>query len=371
MRLVLAVIVAAVTTYAPLAIAQTDGPYKVLETARVGGEGGWDYIYADTDGRRLYIPRGATHAVPATDSAAEVAAVPGRLTIFDLDTLKPIGEISGVSGNGTAVDPKMGHGFTSDHPKVSMFDTKTKTLIKSIDVGAARPDGIYFDPFNERVYVFSHPTKDATVIDAKDGTVLGTIDLGGTPEQGVGDGKGMMYVVMQDAVGSVTAVDAKTMKAVAHYSFVDKGGCNGLAIDVKNQILFAACRSGSAPGQQPTMVIMSAKDGKILTTLPLAGGSDGAVFNPATMEAFSTNGNGTMTIVKEKSPTSFEVEQNLQTMNGARTVTFDSKTGHLFTMSQERGPVPAGVAAPSPGGRPPQGPAILGSFTILMIGKAQ
>jgi len=103
-----------------------------------------------------------------------------------------------------------------------MFDNKTMTLIKSIDVGAARPDGIYFDPFNERVYVFSHLTKDATVIDAKDGTVLGTVDLGGTPEQGVGDGKGMLYVVMQDAAGGVTAVDVKTMKAVAHYSFVDK-----------------------------------------------------------------------------------------------------------------------------------------------------
>ena len=252
-----------------------------------------------------------------------------------------------------------------------MFDTKTLTLIKSIDVGAARPDGIYFDSFNQRVYVFSHPTKDATVIDTKDGTVLGTIDLGGVPEQGVGDGKGMLYVVMQDAVGSVTAVDVKTMKATAHYSFVDKGGCNGLALDAKNQILFAACgRSGNPPTQpaQPTMVVLSATDGKILANLPLAGGSDGAVFNPSTMEAFSTQGNGTMTIVKENSPTSFEVEQNLQTMNGARTVTFDSKTGHLFTMSQERGPAPA-TPPPGGGGRGPMGSIVSGSFTILMVGR--
>jgi hypothetical protein len=380
MRCVLALIAATCTVCAPLAPAQAtaqpttqqDGPYKVLKTARVGGEGGWDYIYANADERRIYIPRGATRAVPATDSAPEVAAIPARLTIFDLDTLKPLGEISGVGGNGAAVDAKTGHGFTSDHPKVSMFDTRTLTLIKSIDVGAARPDGIYLDPFNDHVYVFSHPTKDATVIDARDGTVLGTIDLGGTPEQGVGDGKGMLYVVMQDAVGSVTAVDVKTMKAVGHYSFVDKGGCNGLAIDVKNQILFAACgRSGTPPAQQPMMVVMSAKDGKILATLPLAGGSDGAVFNPATMEVFSTHGNGTMTIVKENSPTSFEVEQNLQTMNGARTVTFDSKTGRLFTMSQERGPAPAPVAGAAPGGYPPQGVTVPGSFTILMVGKAQ
>ena len=119
------------------------------------------------------------------------------------------------------------------------------------------------------------------------------------------------------------------------------------------------------------MVILSAKDGKILANLPLAGSSDGAAFNPTTMEAFSTQGNGTMTIVKEKSPTSFEVEQNLQTMNGARTITFDNKTGHLFTMSQERGPAPAAATATSPGGRPPQGAPIPGSFTILMVGRPQ
>lgn len=354
------------------ALIAQEGPYKVLKSARVGGEGGWDYIFADAAGRRLYIPRGATREVPATDGKPAVAASPARLTVFNLDTLEPAGELPEVGGNGTAVDPKSGHGFTSDHPQVSMFDTKTLKLIKKIDVGQARPDGIVFDAFNQRVYVFSHPTKDATVIDAKEGTVLGTIDLGGVPEQGVPDGKGMLYVVMQDAVGSVTAVDVKTMKAVGHYSFEDKGGCNGLALDAKNEILFAACgRSGNPPEQKPTMVILSAKDGKILTTLPLAGGSDGAAFNPKTMEAFSTHGNGTMTIVKEKSPTSFEVEQNLQTMNGARTITFDSKTGHLFTMSQERGPAPAAPAAPAGGrgGRGPMGTVVPGSFTILMVGK--
>lgn len=369
MRKACVLISAALSILALAGLAQQTGPYKVLKSARVGGEGGWDYIFADADGRRLYIPRGATREVPATDAKPAVPAIPARLTIFNLDTLEPAGEIAGIGGNGTAVDPKSGHGFTSDHPKVSMFDTKTLTLIKSIDVGEARPDGIYFDDFNQRVYVFSHPTKDATVIDAKDGSVLGTIDLGGVPEQGVGDGKGMLYVVMQDAVGSVTAVDVKTMKAVAHYSFVDKGGCNGLALDVKNKVLFAACgRSGNPPAQpaQPMMVMLSAVDGKILASLPLAGGSDGATFNPKTMEAFSTHGNGTMTVIKEKSPTSFEVEQNLQTMNGARTVTFDAKTGHLFAMAQERGPAPP--PQPGGGGRAPQGAAIPGSFTILMIG---
>jgi hypothetical protein len=354
-------------------VAQQDGPYKVLKTARVGGEGGWDYIFADAAGRRLYVPRGATREIPATDSTPAVPAVAARLTIFNLDTLEPVAEIPEVGGNGTAVDPESGHGFTSDHPQVSMFDTKTLKLIRKIDVGQARADGIVFDAFNQRVYVFSHPTKDATVIDSKDGTVLGTVDLGGVPEQGVPDGKGKLYVVMQDAVGSVTAVDVKTMKAVGHYSFVDKGGCNGLALDAKNDIVFAACgRSGNPPTDppQPTMVILSAKDGKILANLPLAGGSDGAQFNPKTMEAFSTQGNGTMTIVKETSSTKFEVEENLKTMNGARTIAFDGKTGHLFTMSQERGPAPASGVAPAAGrGRGPVGTVVPGSFTILMIGK--
>jgi hypothetical protein len=178
-----------------------------------------------------------------------------------------------------------------------------------------------------------------------------------------------MWAVMQDAQGSVTAVDVKTMKATAHYPFGDVGGCNGLALDDKNHVLFAACAiSGNPPAQppQPTMVILSAVDGKILAKLPLAGGSDGAAFNPSTMEAFSTHGNGTLTVVKENSPTSFEVEQNLNTMNGARTITFDSKTNHILTMSIERGP--AGPPPPG-GGRAAPGAAVPGSFSILVVGK--
>jgi hypothetical protein len=378
------------------------GPYKVLKTAKVGGEGGWDYIYAEVIGRRLYIPRGATRAIPATATTPEIPAAVARITVFDLDTLAPVGEIPDTGGNGVAVCPKSGHGFSTSHPQISMFDTKTLKLIKKIDLGPnASGDGIYCDSFNEHVYVFSHPTKDATVIDARDGKVLGTIDLSGVPEQGVADHKGMLFVVMQDQIGSVTAVDVKTMKAVGHYSFVDKGSCNGLALDAKNRVLFAACgRSGvtppppgppAQPGQavappqarggapapptQPMMVILSAADGKILTSLPLAGSSDGAVFNPSTMEVFSTHGNGTLTVVKEKSPTSFEVEQNLQTMNGARTITFDSKTNHILTMAQEYAPAPS--PTPTPGATPPagsgrgggRGQAIPGSFTILVIGK--
>jgi DNA-binding beta-propeller fold protein YncE len=366
--LICALAMAGTATVAPAQQPPTDGPYKVLKRARVGGEGGSDYIYADVAGRRLYIPRGGSRAVPQTDSTPARAAIPGRITVFDLESLAPLGEIPGTGGQGVAVDPNSGHGFSSSRP-VSMFDTKTLTLIKTIDVGPAAPDGILFDSFNQRVYIFSHPTKDATVIDSRDGTVLGTVDLGGVPEQAVSDGKGTIYVVMQDAQGSVTVVDAKTMKATAHYPFGDKGSCNGLALDAKNHILFAACaRSGNPPAQppQPMMVILRADNGTILANLPLAGSSDGAVFNPATMEAFSSHSNGTLTVVKENSPTSFEVEENLPTMLGARTLTLDTKTNHILTMSVERGPAPPPPAA---GGRGPQGMAVPGSFTILLIGK--
>jgi hypothetical protein len=346
----------------------SDSPYKVLMRARVGGEGGFDYIQADPAGRRLYIPRSGARAVAATDSTPARAAVPGRITVWDIDKLTPIGEIPNSGGNGVAIDPRSGHGFSSSKP-VTMFDTKTLTVIKTIDVGAAQPDGILYDDFNERIYIFSHPTHDATVIDARDGTVLGTIALGGTPEQAVVDGKGTMYVVMQDVPGGVAVVDTKTMTTTAHYPFTDIGRCNGLALDTRNKVLFAACAlSGNPPAQppEPKMVVLSATDGHVLATLPIAGSSDGATFNPTTMEAFSTQGNGTLTVVKETSPTTFEVEQNLQTMNGARTITFDPRTNHIFTMSLERGPAPP---PPPGGGRGAQAPAVPGSFTILMIGK--
>ncbi len=354
---------------ATAAVAQ--GPYQVLKTAKVGGLGGFDYIFADDAGRRLYIPRGAVQGPTPS---------PARVAVFNLDTLAPVGEIPDTRANGAAVDPKSGHGFASSKP-VAMWDTKTLALIKTIEVAEkCRPDGILADPFNQRIYVLSHPTADATVIDAKDGAVLGTIDLGGAPEQAVADGKGRLYVVIQDK-SNVAVIDAKAMKVTAHYDFGDKGSrCNGLALDAKNHVLFAACgNSGTPPAAppQPMLVILSADDGKILTSLPLAGGSDGAVFNPATMEAFSSHGNGTMTIVKENSLTSFVVEQNLQTMPGAKTLTLDTKTNHILTMAAEYGPPPASATPPAQGA-PPQGPAgrfpargpmLPDSFSILVVGK--
>src|SRR6266567_2711174 len=160
--------------------AADSGPYKVLKTAKTGGLGGFDYIYADVDGRRLYIPRGA--------QPTATPPVIARITVFDLDSLAPVGEIPDVRANGAAVDPKSGHGFASSKP-VAMWDTKTLKLIKTIDV-QGNPDGILEDPFNQRVYILSHQAPHVTVIDAKSGDIVGTLDLGGAPEQAVTDGKG-------------------------------------------------------------------------------------------------------------------------------------------------------------------------------------
>jgi YVTN family beta-propeller protein len=342
MRRVFLMLAAVVAMLPSSSLAQPAGPYKVLETTKVGGEGGFDYVYADDAARKLYVPR----LGPA-----------GQINVFDLDTLKPVGVIANASAHGVAVDAKSQHGFGSSKPVV-MFDAKTLATIKTIDVQGG-PDGILGDPFNGRVYVFSHGAPNVTVIDAKDGSVLGTIDLGGAPEQGVSDGKGHLYVDLEDK-GSIAVVDAKTMKVTATYDLAGKGGtCAGLAIDVKNNILFASCRSPQ------TMVILNAGDGKILETLPIGGGSDGAVFNPSTMEAFSSQGDGTLTIVKENSPTSFVVEQTLQTLPRAKTLTLDRKTNRLVLITAEFTPAPA----PPPGGRPGRGQMVPDTFSILVVGK--
>ena len=194
-----------IATLAIIALAQpapATGPYKVVKTAKVGGDGGFDYVYADVDGRRLYVPR--TGANP-------------RVSVYNLDTQEPLGEIAKTNARGAAVDPKSGHGFASSKP-VAMWDTKTLQLIKTIDVDpGAGPDGILFDSFNQRVWVFSHRAPNATIIDAKDGSIVGTLDLGGAPEQAVTDGKGHMYVDLED-MDKIAAVDTKALKVTGTYA---------------------------------------------------------------------------------------------------------------------------------------------------------
>ena len=326
-------------------LAKAQQPYKVLQTAKVGGAGGFDYVFADSDGRRLYIPRSGS---------------PGRISVFNLDTLAPVGEIPNASARGAVVDPKSHHGFASSKPVV-MWDTKTLDTIKTIDV-EGNPDGILFDHFNQRVYVFSHRAPNATVINSVDGSVVGTIDLGGAPEQAVTDGKGHLYVDIEDKA-NIAVIDAKTMKVTAHYDLGEKGSTPaGLAFDDKSRILFVACRQ-PAPG---VMVMMNADTGKIITTLPLDGGSDGAVFNSKTKEAFSSAGNGTLTVIKENGPDSFAVEQTVKTMPSAKTLTLDSKTGHVLLIGAEY----AAPTTPAPAGaRGGRGQLVPDSFSILVVGK--
>jgi hypothetical protein len=331
--------------------APTDGPYKVLKAARVGGDGGFDYVYADSDGRRLYVPR-TGQANP-------------RITVLDLDTIEPVGEIPKANARGAAVDPKSHHGFVSSKPVV-MFDSKTLEIIKTIDVQGG-PDGILFDPYNERVWIFSHGQPNATVIDAKDGSIVGTLDLGGAPEQAVTDGKGHVYVDLEDK-DQIASVDAKDLKVTAHWDLGGKGGGpGGLAFDMKNHILFASCH------EPATMVMLSSEDGKILDALPIGNGTDGATFNPETMEAFSSNSDGTLTVIKEESKTKFVVEQNLKTMTRAKTLSLDAKRGHILLIAAEYAPPPSPPPAPDPtkkgGGRGRGGPMVPDSFTVLVVGR--
>lgn len=319
-----------------------DGPYRVLKTVKAGGEGTFDTAFADTAGRRLYIPRKG----------------PDRITVFNLDTLEPAGEIPDAAANGAVVDPKSGHGFASSKPVV-MWDAKTLKVIKKIDV-EGRPDAILFDPFTERVFIFSHVAPNATVINAKDGSVLGTIDLGGEPEQAATDLKGRVFVDVRDK-NDIAVIDAKDLTVVKRYSVAPQGGrCSGLAIDGKNQILFAGCR---APQM---MMILNAMDGKILDALPIGSTADSAIFNPQTNEAYSAQIDGTLTIVKEKSPTSFAIEQTVQTKDSAKQMVWDSKTNRILLLAADFLP-PAG--APKAGVAGYGGKMVPGSFSILIVGK--
>ena len=299
-------------------VARAEATYQVLKTTQTMGTGGVDYVYADNDARRLYVPRG------------------NQILTFDLDTLAPGGSITNARAHGVAVDPKSGHGFCSSSPVV-MWDTKTLETIKTINV-EGRPDGISYEPLTERIYVFSHSAPNATVIDAKDGSIVGTIDLGGAPEQAQSDGQGHLYVDLEDQ-DSIAVVDVNTLKVTTHYSLAGKGGGpGGLGLDAKNHILFAMCH------EPAVCVILSADDGKILDTLPIGTGTDDGGFNPATSEAFSSQGDGTLTIIQEKSPTSFAVEQTVTTKSRAKTCTLDTKNNRIILITVERVPA-AGTSA--------------------------
>ena len=346
---------ALLSTLVPTQTASAADPYKILHTTQTNGTGPIDYVIADSAGRRAYVPRG------------------NQIMVFDLDTYDCVGAIPGTGGHGAVVDPKTHHGFSSSNP-ISMFDSETLQPIKKITVPTG-PDGILFEPATEKVYILGHGSPQITVIDPKDGTVAGSIDIGGAAEQAVSDLNGHVYVCLEDKA-AIAVVDANTLKLTGTYSLEGKASSPaGLAIDAKNHILFAMCRPS-------TCVILSADDGKIITTLPLAGSSDGGGFNAHTMEAFSSHGNGTLSIINENSPTSFEAEQTVQTRQGAKCCTLDTKTDHILVTAIEPLPAPAastdaatppaaGAAQPGGqgGGRRGGGRGGPGILDLIVIGR--
>ena len=326
--------------------ALADGPYRILRTVTVGGEGGFDYIVADSEGRRLYIARsGKTNA---------------RLLAYDLDSLKQAGELDGVNAHGAVVDPANHHGFASSKP-LTMFDSTTTTVLKSITVDG-NPDGLTLDAPAHRVYVLSRSAPNITAINTADGSIVGTVNLDAAVEETVSDGKGHLYVALEDR-DAVGVVDVNTMTVTARYPLAGQGGTPaGLALDPKNRLLFVACRNPAV------MVMMNADTGAILGTLPIGMQNDGVLFNPASSEALAPTGDGHLTVIRQDSPGHFSVEQTLTTLSGARTIALDRKTGHIFLMTADYGPVPAD-APPPPPGRIARGPMLPGSFRIIEIGR--
>ena len=324
----------------------SDGPYKILKTVKVGNEGGFDYVNVDVENRRLYVARRST---------------PPQVFVYNLDMLEPVGAVPDTSAHGAVIDPKSHHGVATSNP-LTLFDTETLKPIKKLEV-KGNPDGAMYDPSNQRVYILSHPSPHVTVIDPKDGSVISTFDIGGAPEQAAADGMGHVYIDVEDKE-NIAVVDTKTLTVTGHYDVTGSGGtCAGLAVDAKNRVLFAACRKPA------NMVMLNADTGKILKTLPIGTASDGALFNPNTMEAFSSNSEGTLSIVKENSATDFVLEQTLKTMPGAKTSALDTKTNHVILIAAEYGPAEA--AAPAADGKKNngRGPMIPGSFSIIVVGK--
>jgi len=326
--------------------ASAQAPYRILKTVMVGGEGGFDYIVADSEGRRLYIARSGK--------------INPRLLAFDLDSLKQAGELDGVSAHGAVIDPANHHGFASSKP-ITMFDSTNMAPMNSIAVDG-NPDGLSLDARAHRVYVLSHSAPNITVLNTADGTVLGTVNLDAAVEETVSDGKSHLYVALEDK-DAVGVVDTKTMTVVARYPLAGQGGTPaGLALDARNHVLFVACRSPAV------LVMMNADSGAILSTLPIGMQNDGVLFNPTTREALAPTGDGHLTVVKEDGPNRFSIAQTLTTLPGARTIALDIKTGHIFLMTAEYGPVPPDAPPPVPG-RIARGPMLPDSFKIIEIGR--
>ncbi|HEX3281461.1 MAG TPA: YncE family protein [Pyrinomonadaceae bacterium] len=321
--------------------ARSANEYKVIQTVKLGGDGGWDCLTVDSQARRLYISRG-THVM-----------------VVNADTGEVVGDIPGTNGvHGIAIVPVLGKGFTSNgrDNTVSVFDLKTLLVSKQIPVGK-NPDIIVYDPASQLIFTGNGGSRDITVIDPASETVKGTIALDGKPEFAVAD-KGHVYVNLEDK-SLIARIDSRKLVVDGRWPLAPGEEPTGLAIDEKHHRLFAACGN-------KLMVVVNTDNGKVVGFVPTGEGADGAEFDSSNQLAFSPNGaDGTLTIIHEDSPGKFSVVQTVTTRRGARTMTLDPRTHHVFLVTAEFGPPPPPTAE-----RPHPRPSIVpGSFMLLIVGK--
>ena len=310
--------------------------YKVVKEIKIGGQPRWDYITADSAARRLYVTNGT------------------RVVVVDLDKGTTVGEIPDTQGvHGVAIADDLGRGFASNGQAntVTIFDTKTlKPIGQPVKTGD-NPDGIRYDPVSHRVLTFNGRSKNSTVIDAKTGSVVATIDLKGKPEFPVADGKGKIYDNLEDT-NEIVEIDTAKAAVTKRISIKPCDGPSGLAMDTKNRRLFAVCSNRM-------MMVVDPDAGKVVDSPAIGASSDGVAFDPGTGYAISSNGDGTLTIVQATGG-KYAVVENIATEKGARTITIDEKTHNIYL------PV-AKAAPPQPGQRGTQ--YVPDSFRVLVVGK--
>lgn len=309
----------------------------VKNKIELGGNGFWDYLTVDNAARRLYVSHG-THVV-----------------LIDLETNKKIGDIPDTPGvHGIAVANDLNRGFIScgQSDTTIIFDLKSMKVLGQVKTGA-NPDNILYDSSSKQVFTFNGRSNDATVFDAATGAVKGTIALGGKPEAAKLDGKGKIYVNIED-LNEVVEIDIQKLAISKHFSINPGEEPTGMAIDSDHHRIFAACGN-------KMLVIMDTETGKVIATAPIGAGCDGVSFDSETGLVFCSNGeDGTLTVVKETSTGKFEVTQTITTQRGARTITIDPKTHNVL--------LPVGQFGP-PGGQAEQSTTGKDSFVVIVVGK--
>jgi DNA-binding beta-propeller fold protein YncE len=318
----------------------TPGGYHLTRTIPVGGEGKWDYLTFDASAHRLFVSHATRVEVVDTEKNAVVGAIP---------------DTPGV--HGIALAPELGRGFTSNGlaGTATVFDLKSLAVITTVKVTGAKPDAIIYEPTSRRIFTFNGDGANATAIDAATAKVVGTVALGGGPESGVADGKGLVYVNLE-AAATIVAFDARTLEIKGRWPLAPCQTPTGLGIDREHRRLFVGCRS-------KVMAVVDGDSGRVITTLPIDGGVDGIAFDPATAFAFASNGEGTVTIVHEDSPQKFTLVGNVPTKPGAKTLALDATTHRIYLSTAQYGPPPSPTTED-----PRPKPSILpGTFEILVL----